>query len=213
MKLYLFGGAEVPLGEVDPLIQLINQVIISIKPKQILHIPYARTNIPKGEEGIWGEGWVKSKLYLQNIELLDARKSEDLNKADRPLIFINGGRDHRLLMQGIVSNRKLFDLVMNADYLIGESAGAMVVGEYKRDYVKNGTALARGLGILKDTIIEPLYTQRNRHDLLREEMQEINVDYGIGIDTVTGIVIDTNSYPQGYEVLGSGLVDFVQSKK
>lgn len=62
MKLYLFGGAEVELGQVEALIGSINQAISEIKPKQLLHVPYARLHVPKGEEDFWGEGWVRSKL-------------------------------------------------------------------------------------------------------------------------------------------------------
>ena len=68
------------------------------------------------------------------------------------------------------------------------------------------------MGILKDTIIEAHYTQRNRHQALRNEMKQSGAKYGIGIDSITGIVIDTETYPNGYEVLGSGLVELIKAK-
>lgn len=212
MKLYLFGGAEAHLGEVDPLIKLINKVILDINPKQLLHIPYARTHIPKGEESLWGEGWVKSKLKIGETELLDARKAEDLKRAVNPTIFINGGKDHKVLFDSIVTNHLLYKLVMNADYLIGESAGSMVVGECQRDMRDDIIKIVKGLGILRGTIIEPHYTQRNRHKNLRDEMKEAQADYGIGIDTLTAITIDTDDYPDNYQVIGTGLVEIVRRK-
>lgn len=134
MKLYLFGGAE-GTGEVDPLIMLLNQVIRDIKPRQLLHVPYARTNVPKGEEHYWGEGWAQVKLELEGVEYLDARIDADIARADNPAIFINGGKDHKLLIDSILTNPRLHNLIMDADYLIGESAGSMVVGEYQRNVI------------------------------------------------------------------------------
>ncbi len=212
MKLYLFGGAETQLGQVDPLIHLINQVILDIKPNQLLHVPYARLKVPKGEENFWGEGWVRSKLNLKGIELLDARIDDDLSRALKPVVFINGGPERKQLIDTITLNKRLNGLILNADYLIGESAGSMVVGEYQRDFQGIKTVIIKGLGILKSTIIEPHYTERGRHQALRNEMKESNAQYGIGIDSVTGIVIDTDKYPDDYKVIGNGLVEFVYEK-
>lgn len=78
MKLYLFGGAETDQGQAPTLKRLISDVLSKIKPKQLLHIPYARINVPEGEEDIWGEGWIPRDLNLKGIELLDARKQDDL---------------------------------------------------------------------------------------------------------------------------------------
>ena len=101
---------------------------------------------------------------------------------------------------------------MKARFIIGESAGSMVTGEYRRTYQNDKAVTTKGLRILKDTIIEAHYTQRNRHQALRNEMKESGAKYGIGIDSITGIVIDTETYPNGYEVLGSGLVELIKAK-
>lgn len=210
MKLYLFGGAETDQGQGPVLKRLINEALAEIKPKQLLHIPYARIKVPKGEKEIWGEGWVGRDLKLEGVELLDARSEHDLARADKPTIFMNGGPQRDLLYEKITSNKRLYNLVINADCIIGESSGAMVTGEYRRTYRNNKEVTMKGLGILKDTIIEAHYSQRNRHDVLRKEMRETGVKYGIGIDSITGIVIDTKTYPEEYKVLGSGLVELIK---
>lgn len=56
MKLYLFGGAEINRDQPSILVQLINNVLAEIKPRQLLHIPYARLKVPEGEEEIWSVG-------------------------------------------------------------------------------------------------------------------------------------------------------------
>lgn len=210
MKLYLFGGAETDQGQAPILKQLINDVLAEIKPQQLLHIPYARTKVPKGEEDVWGEGWVKRDFNLEGIELLDARNEDDLARAKDYAIFMNGGRQRDLLRKIIVGNKHLHDLVMNANYIIGESAGSMVCAEYMRIYQDDRATTTKGLGILKDTIIEAHYSERKRHKQLKKEMKEVNAKYGIGIDSITGILIDTETYPDNYEVIGSGLVELVK---
>src|SRR3990172_5463528 len=200
MNLYLFGGAETDQGQAPILKRLIIDVIKEIKPKQILHIPYSRIDVPKEEEEVWGDGWVERDLELEGTELLDARDEDDLVRADKPTIFMNGGPQGDLLYEKITSNKLLNNLVMNAGFIIGESAGSMVTGEDRRTYRNDKAVVTKGLGILKDTIIEAHYTQRNRHRALRNEMKESGAKYGIGIDSITGIVVDTKRYPEKYKL-------------
>lgn len=209
MKLYLFGGAEIDQNP-NRLKEQINEVLKEVKPKQLLHVPYARVVVPEGEEDIWSEGWVKRDLNLEGIELLDARNEDDLNKADNPLILINGGKQRDHVYEKIIGNKKLYDLVMNASVLIGESAGSMVCGEFRRTYRRGKAVAVRGLGILKSTIIEGHYSQRNRQGSLRSEMKERKLEYGIGIDSFTAAVLDTDIYPKGVDKIGDGMVDFVK---
>lgn len=212
MRLYLFGGAETDQGQAPILKQLINDVLAKIGPKQLLHVPYARIKVPKGEEDVWGEGWVPRDLNLEEVELLDARSREDLAQANNPTIFMNGGLQGDLLYKKITNNKRLHGLIMNAGHIIGESAGSTVCGEYRRTYRNGQEVTAKGLGILKNTIIEAHYTERNRHQMLRDEMKETGAKYGIGIDSITGIIVNTKTYPKKYQVIGDGLVDFVRKE-
>lgn len=212
MKLFLFGGAETDQGQAPILKKLINNVLTEIRPKQLLHIPYARIKVPSEEKDVWGEGWVSRDLRLDGIELLDARNKNDLTRADKPAVFMNGGPQRDLLYEKIINYRSLRSLVMRADYIIGESAGSMICAEYRRTYRNNQAVTTKGLGILKDTIIEAHYTEKDRHQALRDEMKETGAKYGIGIDSITGIVIDIKTYPEEYQVIGDGLVEFIRKE-
>lgn len=212
MKLYLFGGAETDQGQAPILKQLINLVLHQLQPQQLLHIPYARINVPKGEEDAWGEGWVERDFELNGVELLDARVESDLEKADNPVIFMNGGTQRDNLYDQIIANPKLHAVVMNAGIIIGESAGSMVCAEYRRTYRDGKAVTTRGLGILPSTIIEAHYSQRNRHQSLRNEMKECGAMYGIGIDSITAAVVDTATFPD-FQKIGDGLVDLVRADK
>lgn len=209
MKLYLFGGAELGPDQGSVLKALINKALLEIKPKQLLYIPFARPVAPEKEKYMWGEGWVTRDLNLEGVELLDARKEEDLAQAVNPAIFIPGGHERDNLYEKIISNKRLYKLVMNAENLIGESSGAMVTAEFRRTYRDGSQITTKGLGILKDTIIEAHYVQRQRQQALRDEMEETGAKYGLGIDSDTGVLIDTVSFPEEYKILGSGLVELI----
>lgn len=206
MKIYLFGGAERDLGQSEPLYSMIGNIINKINPKQVLHIPhaYTRYSLRKRHEKI------KSRINLkENIELLTATKQPDIKKAKNPLILITGGGNQEKLVDKIRSNKKLFELIINASWIIGESAGAMVLCKYMRNRADNPDKIIKGLNLVKNSLLEPHYTERGRHQLLREEMKQAGVQYGIGIDCVTGISFERGEFPEKYEKIGDGLVEIV----
>ena len=211
MQFYLFGGAETGQGQAPILKKLIQNAINEIKPKQLLHIPYSRIKVPQQEIDIWGDGWVKKDLDLTDIELLDARNPDDLNKAKNPAIFTNGGPQHDNLYEHINENPKLKNLILNAKYYIGESAGAMMTAEYRRTWNPQTEKydVKPGLGILKDTIIEAHYVARSGQELLRENVKKTGVTWGLGIDSITGLKFDSDKFPDKYEVIGDGLVEII----
>ena len=209
MKLFLFGGAEVSPYNVPELKKYIKDIIVGLHPSQVLHIPYARLH---PTEEFFKEGWFKEEMKNTGIEVLDARITADLNRADGEVIFINGGHKRYELVLELRRNDKLRDLVMNAGYIVAESAGSMVLGEYLRRYrADEGNEIVKGLGILKDTVIEPHYTQRNSRELLLEEMKRSGMKYGLGIDSATAIVVDPSEFPDKYEKVGSGNVFIISN--
>ncbi len=208
MKLYLFGGAELDMNQGHPMINLIRETLLDVKPKQVLYIPFLRNRVPEGEEGVWGEGWLAKSLSGTGIEVLDAQSEEDIERADNPVIVISGGPDKEYALEKIRSNERLKELVLNTSIYIGESSGAMIAGEYlciDRDELE----IVPGLGILKNTIIEPHYSERGYQEQLRKEMSVSGAKYGIGIDCVTGIETSTDSFPDSYKIIGQGSVEVV----
>ncbi len=202
MKLILFGGAEI--RQVKTELKQIEKVIKYLKPKQILHIPFARI---KATEVEWTGNWFHRHIHLKGITYLNAKNKSDIKKARNPLIFISGGSNSINLMKKIKSNPELFKLIEKASCIIGESAGAKILGEYfraKGDNDKN--KMIKGLGIIKDTVIEPHYTQRKRHELLIQDMKQTGVKYGLGIDSCTAMEFELNKFPKNIKKIGAGLV-------
>ena len=207
MKLILFGGAELRQGQFLPQLKLIEQVINGIKPRQVLHIPFARVVATEVE---WGGDWFNKNIHLDNTLYLNANNEGDLEKADHPLIFISGGKDHINLLAKIRSIPGLLEFIKNAEYIIGESAGSMVMGTYLREGGEE--KIIPGLDIIKSTIIEPHYTERNRQALLEREMKENNLSFGVGIDCVTAIMFNLDEFPEKYKKIGNGLVEIKTNK-
>jgi cyanophycinase-like exopeptidase len=201
MKLYLFGGAELELNQAQTLKDLIKQTITDLHPKSVLHVPFARLH---PTEEVFKEGWFKEMMKDTGIEIIDARNQFDLDKANNPLIFINGGHGKIDLIEG-VNQPKIKDLILNADYIVSESSGSALMAELMREG-KAGSNLIRGLGILKNTIIEPHYSERHSEKLLKEEMLQSKIKYGIGIDCVTAMVVDPAEFPNHWTKLGMGNV-------
>lgn len=204
MKLILFGGAE--LGEVAAELKMIESAMRTIKPRQVLHVPFARIIATEEEwQGDWFHRHIKLSL---GTKYLNAENPGDLLKARNPLVFISGGGNNLNLLRKIKENPKLLALINNADCIIGESAGAKILGEYFRSKGDdNSSMMMAGLGIISDTVIEPHYTQRQRHELLIKDLEESGVKYGLGIDSMTALEFEVDDFPHKFKKIGSGLVE------
>ncbi|MFA6383365.1 MAG: Type 1 glutamine amidotransferase-like domain-containing protein [Parcubacteria group bacterium] len=203
MKLFLFGGAE--KGEARAELKLIEKVLNDLKPDQLLHVPYARITTREPE---WKGDWFHRNINLKGSKYLKASRRKDMLKVDKPLIFISGGSSSSNLMKKLKEDKKLLKIIKNAKYIIGESAGAKAMGEYMR--VEDDT-LWKGLGILKDTVIEPHYSAKKRQKLLLEEMQKTKVRYGVGIDSGTALVVEVQKFPK-YSKIGCGKIELKKRK-
>jgi len=196
MYLYLFGGHSESTK--DEHYKLINTYLEKINPPQILFLGFAEINFNLDEK----INRFKNRIKFPT-EILDARKEKDLKKCKKPLVYVGGGNNHRLLYDAIVKNKKLYSLISQANYYFGDSAGAMLVGSIQREQGVDNGPLMQGLGLLKNTIIEPHFSQKNRQKLLEEEMKLRNIQYGIGIDEATGVKIDTTTFPENFEIMGN----------
>ena len=199
MILYLFGGSSPESEEAH--YSLIFRQLGILSPKQILFLGFA------------GQDSQSRQAFQNNLRskfpeaFLDASSTSDLKMADRPLIFVGGGHNHQALYDFVIQNPILHDLVLNARYYFGDSAGAMLVGSKQRRISGNQSPPMAGLCILKETVIEPHYTQGAKSGVLRREMKDWDCSVGIGLDEACGIKLDTDKFPGDYEVLGGGLVE------
>ena len=204
MRIILFGGAEVSLGQVVPEIKLMGEAIERLGAKQILHIPFAR--IGRSEDD-WNGDWFGRHIHIGGLEYLNAGNDEDIARADNPLIFISGGHEHENLVEKLTSSARLLELIKNTSCIIGESAGAMVLGEFFRAARTDGSRhILKGLGMIKDTLVMPHYTERKLQQALVDAMEESGVRYGVGIDAMTGMEFELDEFPEKYTTIGYGKI-------
>jgi cyanophycinase-like exopeptidase len=89
----------------------------------------------------------------------------------------------------------------------------MILGECARIKNKTGISLTTTLWILKDTIIEPHYTQRGNQQLLVNEMKESWMEYGIWIDEITGMEFDLKEFPHEWKKIWDGEVEIKENNQ
>lgn len=204
MMLFLFGGAEIGIASVGPAIlkKQIKETLLQLHPKSILHIPFARLHPTEVD---WKEGWFPEMMHDASIQLLDARNTKDIDNAEGSAIFINGGSGRKDLIDNLQRDKKLIELVMHAQYIVAESAGSMAMGEYLTAD-QSSAEIVKGLGLLKSTIIEVHYSEKNRQELLRNDLCRTHMRYGVGIDCATALVTDPQEFPNKWKKIGVGKV-------
>lgn len=206
MKLILFGGAE--RGEVAKELKQIEGVMRRLKPKQIFHIPFARTKTTEVE---WRAGWYGRHIHIPGLKYLNAKNKGDIKKLEDPLVFISGGSNSMNLIKKLRSSPRLLKLIENADYIIGESAGAKVLGTYFRTKrADEKSPIVKGLNLIKNTVVEPHYTQRKRQKLLLDDMRQTGVRYGLGVDSCTAIEFELDQFPRRYKKIGSRKIKIIK---
>lgn len=181
-------------------IQLAN-FIQTEAPNQVLHIPFAKpANLPSGMQ-VWDNWYHDQKQAKNGYDILTAKADDEIRRAEKPLVFISGGSDHKALLDQINNNKILKELVIESPCLICECSGAMIIGKYFR---KSGseTELIQGLNILPDTIVEPHYDSRNRKATLKEGLLKKKCRYGIGIKSLGALRCTTKFFPYSIKNLG-----------
>jgi hypothetical protein len=210
MRLFLFGGSIGDAEEnVQKLLYYFENIFNNLEVDEILHIPFARTD---GGREAWEGDWFNRNIKLNKARYFNAKNEKDIVQVTNPLILISGGRQSANLLDKIKGNPLLLKLIQNAQYIVAESAGAKILGEYVRvGNDKVSFDLVKGLGIVKDTIIEPHYFEKNREGLLESEMKEASVKYGLGIDSMSGVEFELDEFPYKYNKLGNALFEIIEN--
>lgn len=204
MIIYLFGGSSPNNSEKQW--TLIKSKIEEINPKEIIYLGYAKKG-SDSEEGLF----LRRKLFSEFSDEINDYSIENVVRSKNPLIFIDGGHNGPNLSDSVTRDEKLMNLIVSVDYLMGESKGAVFTGQKMR-LDNEGKNFSTGLGLIKGTVVEGHYTQKGRQSLLRQSMVKMGFNIGIGIDEACGIKIDTELFPEKYEILGDGLVEVIKSK-
>lgn len=205
MELHLSGGRNYN-GQKQIYWQSIRNFIVQQGIKQILFIGTASES-HIGPNAI--KFFIQNINFPANIQVLDAEVEKDLVLASHPSVYVLGGHRQVELLDFIHEKTYIKTLIRTCPYYFGESAGAKIVGSKLRIGAE-GSPLVAGLGILKDTLIEGHYTQKNRQQALKEEVADGELAYGLGIDEDAEVVTTPEIFPQ-YQKNGPGHIELIIS--
>lgn len=206
MELHLCGGRKYN-GHEEIYWKSIRDFIVGRSLTQVLFVGTAAET----HQGPRVLQFFREKIELpDSIQILDAEVPGELILAHNPIVYVLGGMRQMELINLMRTNPKLESIICNCPYYFRESVGAKLVGSKLR-VGATGTTLVEGLGILKETIIEGHYTQKQRQQVLRDEIKTENLKYGLGIDEDAEVVTNPEIFPH-YEKLGPGLVELIANE-
>lgn len=181
MKIYLHGWRNKETGQ-ELFFEQLSHIFKWENITQVLHIPFAKIWVVE-KYGSRKQWWFQEKF--PEIEFLNARYKEDIQKVDISRIFVLitwwAGNVH--LHRIITWYSPLFELVKNAPYILWSSAGMMVIWKQfrkKNDYFDHHEWLW-----LVDYIGEPHCTARDRKKYLQQYINSFDVETVIWIDEDT----------------------------
>lgn len=186
------------------------------KKARVLIFPQASERKSAGRDNVamWKEAGART------IKVADLKKKKTLRKeiARANLIWFAGGSQNRL-MKALRDAKMIAPIVARhraGAVLGGTSAGAavmstrMLTGDaVSRNLVAKGTALDKGLGLMKDVIVDQHFHARRRFYRLLSAVIDHPKELGIGIDEKTAIVVRGTNF----EVVGSSGVLVIDASR
>jgi cyanophycinase len=117
-------------------------------------------------------------------------------------VWISGGDQSRLRTAygGTLTERAIRDVIRRGGVVGGTSAGAAILGQPMIIAGQEQPECAPGFGLLRETIVDQHFTQRQRAARLRLALERYPSAQGLGIDEDTAVVIRAGTL----EVFGSG---------
>jgi len=163
-------------------------------------------------------------LGVENVEILDVRHKREadndrnyeiISKSD--LIFFSGGDQVKLVrcLWGTKLLRQIKSQYAAGITIAGTSAGASAVSDHviydgnRKGFHKGSVHVKRGLGFIKDVIIDTHFINRKRIARLSQHLASGKSDFGIGIAEDTGIIISPD---RTFKVIGNSIVTILNSR-
>jgi hypothetical protein len=203
MKIHLCGSRNYN-GRKEVYWSSIREFIIAKSITQLLFLGTAAETHP----GPFALQYFRDNAQLpKNIQVLDAEIETNIILVNNPTVYVLGGMKQLELINFVTTHPKLENLIRTCPYYFGESMGAKLIGSKLRVGAP-GTPLVAGLGILENTIIEGHYSQKQRREVLRDEVKSGNLKFGLGIDEDAEVLTTPELFPK-FQKLGPGIVELI----
>jgi cyanophycinase len=153
---------------------------------------------------------------FQSLRFLDAKTRDEAESGDFTAaldsatgVWMSGGEQGRIvdLYRGTASEKAIKRLLERGGVVGGISAGAAVQSDVMIRYGRTEAQLDRGLGLLRNAVVDQHFNQRSRQQRLLNALERNPGLIGLGIDEGTALVV------RGAEltVIGVGQVTVYQS--
>ncbi|WP_063850772.1 cyanophycinase [Flammeovirga sp. SJP92] len=220
-KLFIIGGGKRPPA-------LIQRLADEANLKEGYGIVLAMSSIEPDTSSFYGIKQFKElgftnvqSMYYTHENMPSSSALDSLKGAK--LIYITGGDQNRFMkrIEGTGIYEAIHSCYENGGMIAGTSAGAavmshvMITGDEKnypeyddtgRTIESNNLIYSKGLGMLKNVIIDQHFIQRSRYNRLFSAVIEHPELKGIGIDESTAILVENNTA----EVVGESQVILVE---
>lgn len=176
-----------------------------------------------------GANYIKAfgKLGCTNLVVMDIRKREQAENSENislveaaDCIMFSGGNQSKItkLIGGSTIHKIMHQKYIETDFVIaGTSAGAMCMseemikgGSSTEAFIKGAVGMSKGLGFIKELVIDSHFIRRGRFGRLAEAVAKFPHLLGIGLAEDTGLVIKNCNT---FEVIGSGMVILLDPRK
>lgn len=218
-KFIIIGGAEDKKRDM----KILKYVASKLEKNELLLIATIASEL--SDKVLKDYSKIFKSLGVKNIKGLSVEHREQCLDSDRILlvnqanvIFFTGGDQLRItsILGGTPLYKALEDRFNEGCIYVGTSAGASVVsetmviyGEDEKSPCKCYVNMCKGLGLLKNIIIDQHFAQRGRIGRLLAMVAQNPENIGIGIDEDTAIVVSDNKILQ---VIGNGAIYIVDGR-
>jgi len=143
--------------------------------------------------------FVKWTTYaLESLHFLDAKTRADAESNEFAAavdaatgVWLSGGEQGRIadLFRGTASEKAIKRLLERGGVVGGISAGAAVQSDVMIRYGKTEAQLDRGLGLLRNAVVDQHFGQRSRQQRLLNALERNPGLIGLGVDEGTALVV------------------------
>ena len=166
---------------------------------------------------------ILSELFRADVTLLHSNNRDDWDSAAYAeaikasmAVWVSGGNQGHLanMVLNTRSHAELGALLQRGGVFGGQSGGAMIASSFMlRGHPDKPALIARdhtrGFGFLRDVVINPHLTERNRENQLVTTVDLYPDLLGIGIDEGAAIVVENNTF----RIVGRGRVAIYDNKR
>jgi cyanophycinase len=135
---------------------------------------------------------------LESLRFLDPKSREDADSDEFAAavdaatgVWLSGGEQGRIadLFRGTASEKAIKRLLERGGVVGGISAGAAVQSDVMIRYGRTEAQLDRGLGLLRNAVVDQHFGQRSRQQRLLNALEKNPGMIGLGVDEGTALVV------------------------